>query len=89
MNHLKNMALAGEFCLQEAILTALAQQPEEGLSVRKIAGALDLEGPGCENMIRSHLERCLKQTDKKVERTRGQNPAWMLTKEERARRRLT
>ena len=85
MNHLKSMAQAGEFCLQEAILTALAQQPADGLSVRKIAGALDLAGPGCENMIRSHLERCLKK-DGGVRVTGGQNPVWTLTKEERTRR---
>ena len=86
MDSLKNMAIAGEFCLQEAILTALAQQPADGLSVRKIAGALELEGTGCENMLRSHLEHRL-QPDKKVERAPGRKkPAWMLTKEERARR---
>ena len=85
MNHLKSLALAGEFCLQEAILTALAAAPARGLSVRKITAALDLEGAGCENMIRSHLERCLKK-DGRVRITGGQNPAWMLTEEERTRR---
>lgn len=85
MDNLKNMALAGEFCLQEAILTALAQQPAEGLSVRKIAGALGLEGPGCENMIQSHLEHRLKQA-RRVRAKSGRNTLWMLTKAERARR---
>ena len=85
MDNLKNMAIAGEFCLQEAILTALAQQPADGLSVRKIAVALDLSGRGCENMIESHLEHRLKHAGR-VRATRGPNPAWMLTKEERARR---
>lgn len=85
MDHLKNMAMAGEFCLQEAILTALAQQPVDGLSVRKIALALDLEGPGCENMIRSHLERCLNQA-RIVRAKLGKNTLWTLTKEERTRR---
>ena len=33
MSNLQDMARAGEFCLQEAILTALEQQPERGLSV--------------------------------------------------------
>ena len=86
MDHLKNMAMAGELCLQEAILTALEKQSESGLSVQEIAGALELEGTGCENMLRSHLEHRL-QPDKKVERAPGRKkPAWMLTKEERARR---
>lgn len=86
MEHLKNMAMAGELCLQEAILIALEKQSESGLSVREIAGALELEGTGCENMLRSHLEHRL-QPDKKVERAPGRKkPAWMLTKEERARR---
>ena len=85
MNHLKSMAMAGELCLQEAILTALAAAPARGLSVRKITAALDLEGAGCENMIRSHLERCLNQA-RIVRATRGQNPLWMLTAAERVRR---
>ena len=73
MNNLHDIAKAGEFCLQEAILTALAQQPEDGLSVRKIAVAPDLSGAGCENMIESHLKHRLKQAHK-VYATRGQNP---------------
>ena len=84
IDNLKNMALAGEFCIQEAILTALAQQPADGLSVKQIGFALDLSGTGCEKMIESHLKHRLKQAGK-VQATRGPNPSWMLTEKERAR----
>ena len=85
MDHLKNMAMAGELCLQEAILTALEKRSESGLSVREIAVALDLKGPGCENMLRSHLKRCLNQA-RIVRAKLGKNTLWTLTKEERVRR---
>ena len=83
MNNLKNMALAGEFCLQEAILTALAQEPEDGVSVARLTNMLGLSGVGCEKMIESHLDR-LKHAGK-VHATRGRNPKWMLAKRERKR----
>ncbi len=86
MNNLHDIATAGEFCLQEAILAALEQDPEKGLSVRKIAEELKLSGTGCENMIESHLKHRLKNAGK-VRATRGPNPAWILTEAERARRR--
>ena len=86
MNNLHDIAKAGEFCIQEAILTALEQQPEGGLSVRKITEELKLSGTGCERMLESHLKHRLKHAGK-VRATRGPNPAWMLTEEERTRRR--
>ena len=86
MSHLQDLARAGEFCIHEAILTALAQRPEKGLSVRKIAVALDLSEKGCEKMLESHLKHRLKNAGK-VHATRGPNPEWMLTEAERAHRR--
>ena len=86
MSHLQDLARAGEFCIHEAILTALAQQPEKGLSVREIAIALGLSGKGCEKMIESHLKHRLKNVGK-VRLTRKPHPEWVLTAAERARRR--
>ena len=87
MDPLKNMAQAGEFCLQEAILTALARKPEGGLSVRKIAHMLGIKGPGRENVIEGHLEHRLKN-NKRVEvyAREKDSTLWTLTKEERTRR---
>ena len=86
MSNLHDIATAGELCLHEAILTALEQEPEKGLSVRKIAEELDLSGTGCEKMIEIHLKHRLKHAGK-VRATRGPNPAWILTEAESARRR--
>ena len=86
MSHLQDLARAGEFCIHEAILTALAQQPAGGLSVREIAVALEVSGTGCEKMIESHLQHRLKNTGK-VRLTRKPHPEWVLTAAERARRR--
>ena len=86
MNNLRDIAKAGELCIQEAILGALEKHSEDGLSVVRIAVALDLKGKGCEKMIESHLKYRLKHAGK-VYATRGTNPEWMLTKEEHARRR--
>ena len=86
MSNLQDMARAGEFCIQEAILTALAQQPEDGLSMVRLTIALGLSGTGCEKMLECHLKHRLKHAGK-VRATRGPNPAWILTKAERARRR--
>ena len=85
MDHLKSMAQAGEFCLQEAILTALEQKKDGGLSVRRIAVALGIKGPGRENVIEGHLQHRLKHTGR-VRAKLGKNTLWMLTKEESARR---
>ena len=87
MDHLKNMAMAGELCLQEAILTALEKQSEGGLSVRRIAHMLGIKGPGRENVIEGHLEHRLKNNKRvKVYGIEKQSTLWALTKEERARR---
>ena len=86
MSDMQDMARAGELCIQEAILTALAQQPEGGLSVLRLTIALGLSGEGCQRMIESHLKHRLKQAGK-VRATRGPNPAWILTEAERTRRR--
>ena len=86
MNNLHDIAKAGEFCLQEAILAALEQQPEAGLSVVRLTIALGISGTGCEKMVESHLKHRLKHAGK-VHATRGPNPAWRLTPEERGRRR--
>lgn len=86
MSHLQDLARAGEFCIHEAILTALAQQPGKGLSVREIAIALGLSGKGCEKMIESHLKHRLKNAGK-VHAIRGSSSEWILTETERTRRR--
>lgn len=84
MNNLHDIAKAGEFCLQEAILGALEQHPGKGRSAREIKGTLHLSGDGCEKMIESHLHR-LKYAGK-VCTTRGSNFVWCLTAAEREQR---
>lgn len=85
MDNLHDLARAGEFCLQEAILIALEREPEKGLSVREIAVALGVSGTGCEKMIEGRLNPRLKKAGK-VRATRGPNPAWILTEAGRQRR---
>lgn len=86
MSNLHTIATAGEQCLHEAILTALEQDPGDGMSARKIADRLKLSGPGCESMVESHLKHRLKQAGK-VYTTRGPKVTWILTDAERTRRR--